>query len=121
MERIIHFCFLLAALIVVGMGVLLYDSLSQGHGVTVRLHQDNKIFDVVHRIRDNYIDAEKAADKYAASENTADHAESALRLKEVNADIVSLGTLLHRNDGQVLRLRQHTAAFANIEQIGRRH
>src|SRR3546814_14593377 len=119
MERIIHFFFLLAALIVVGMGVLLYYSLSQGHGVTVRLHQVNKIFDVVHRIRDNYIDAEKAAYKYAASDNPSDHAESALRLNEVNADMVALGALLHRNAGQATRLRQLPAAFATLYRLPR--
>src|SRR3546814_10356142 len=47
--------------------------------------------------------------------NPADHAESARRINEVNADFVALGALLHRNGGQAPRLRQLTAAFAKLD------
>lgn len=115
MERIVHFYFLFVTLIVLLMGLLLYDGLSLSKMPATSLHQMNEVVLVAHRVRDDFIHAEMAAGKYAAFGNVADLTEIAKRLREISADFVELQSLLNGNTDQLDKLQQLTAAFAKAK------
>lgn len=112
MERIIHIGFLIAASVIVAMGLLLYAALLRSHESSQHLYRINAILDVLQEIRENYIRTELTARKYATSGNPADLTENAFWVKQIEANIAALKPLLEADPAQQRRQEQLTAAFA---------
>lgn len=114
MARIVHFCFLISALVIVAMGWLLHDGLSQDQVLSVQQHEINRVLEAAHRVRDNYVRAEILAGEYAAHGNPDDLAEKEEILKQINADFVVLETQFHDDADQLQRLNELTDAYAKV-------
>ena len=114
MERIIHFGFLIAASVIVGMGLLLYGAFSRSHESSRHLYRINEILEVLHDVRVNYVRAELSARKYAASGTPADLAENARSVQQLKVNIVALKPLLTSDQNQQSRQQQLETAFAKI-------
>src|SRR5690554_4130800 len=114
MARIVHFCFLISALVILAMGLLLRDGLSQDQVLSARQHEINKVFEAAHRVRDNYVRAEILAGEYATHGNTADFVEKEELLKQIKADFAVLETQFHDDAAQLQRLNELTDAYAKV-------
>ena len=112
MERITRLNFLIAALIVIAASLFLYSALSRSSAFSQRLYQTHQALDILHQIREDYLEAELTARSYASSQDPAELEKNARRLARIDDSILALKPLVAGSPVSQQQLHQLTMAFA---------
>ncbi len=112
MERITRLSFLIAALIVIATSLFLYSALSRSSASSQRLYLTYEALDILHEIRENYVEAELTARNYASSRDPAELKKNALLLTRIHTNIMALKPLVKDSPVSQQKLHQLANAFA---------